>query len=241
MSLIRRIEITTTIGLAIALAGLACWYFWRDDLQVMLTSGAGIVGVAVRDEWFGLRRQAGPAISSEMIKLWNDCCEGQRAALQSEIGCPAPRVKMPTDYSIFAYPSKKESPVMNISSTIDDILAEAPDFVTIAKDLAPLAQAIESKDIGGAISAVRNLLMKEADFVKVFNDIKALGAGIPAPVQPQPEASNTGVNAFLEGARTADVSPSSGIGPYVTPQQPNTAGPVNPAVGMAAMAGLPQQ
>lgn len=57
-------------------------------------------------------------------------------------------------------------------TTIAQVLAEAPDFVKVLQDGVAVAKAIESKDFAAIVAGFPTY---EADVVKVYSDIKALG------------------------------------------------------------------
>ena len=70
-----------------------------------------------------------------------------------------------------AAPATQES-TMSVVTTISEIVTEAPDFIKVAQDGIAVAQAIEAKNFAAIVAGFPTY---EADLVKVYNDIKALG------------------------------------------------------------------
>lgn len=76
---------------------------------------------------------------------------------------------------------------MTVASTITDILADAPDFVKLVQDGVAVEQAVAAN---GFLAGFTTALTFQADIVKVYNDILALGvakavaAGTVTPVAP---------------------------------------------------------
>ena len=61
---------------------------------------------------------------------------------------------------------------MTTVSTIEEILAESPDFIKVLQDGVAVAQAIETKSFAAVVAGFGGY---EADVVKAYTDIKALG------------------------------------------------------------------
>lgn len=70
-------------------------------------------------------------------------------------------------------PIPKGTVTMSTVTTIAEIIAEAPDFLKVASDLLVVEQAFQTSGVSAGLTA---LFACEADVVKVYNDIKALGA-----------------------------------------------------------------
>lgn len=66
----------------------------------------------------------------------------------------------------------RSEPEMSLVTSLSELLAEAPDFIKVAQDGAAVFAAIEAKNFSGIVTA---LPQYEADALKVYNDIKALG------------------------------------------------------------------
>lgn len=97
-----------------------------------------------------------------------------------------PNLPTPSPIPAGIVPAKSEYPMAEVS-TIAEIIAEAPDFIKVIEDGVAIAQAIESKNFAAVIG---NAAGYEADVVKAYNDIKALGvsqavaAGTVMPAAP---------------------------------------------------------
>lgn len=61
---------------------------------------------------------------------------------------------------------------MSTATTIADVLAEAPDFIKLFQDAIAVEQAVTTS---GVIAGLTTLIGFQADIVKVYNDILALG------------------------------------------------------------------
>lgn len=68
-------------------------------------------------------------------------------------------------------PATQEKP-MSVVTTIAEIVSESPDFIKVAQDGIAVAQAIEAKNFAAVVTGFPTY---EADLVKAYNDIKALG------------------------------------------------------------------
>lgn len=71
-----------------------------------------------------------------------------------------------------AFEPATQEQTMSVVTTLSEIIAEAPDFIKIVQDGVTVVQAIEAKNFGAVVSGFPGY---EADVVKIYNDIKALG------------------------------------------------------------------
>lgn len=77
---------------------------------------------------------------------------------------------------------------MSAATTIADILADAPDFIKLVQDGVAVEQAVAA---GGFLAGITTAMTFQADIVRVYNDILALGvakAVAAGTVTPAPAA-----------------------------------------------------
>lgn len=130
-------EPTTWIGLFLFIAGLALFWFYRQDIYSALvaTFGAAIAALAERFMTAPIRALL--------------------ARLQPAKPALTPR-----------------SETMTVATTIADVLADAPDFIKLVQDGVAVEQAVAAN---GFLAGITTAMTFQADVVKVYNDLLALG------------------------------------------------------------------